>query len=179
MKKEIEILVRLNSPVDKVLADFEYKFKKTKIKNIKDIYYGDLNERSLRLRLNEDKPAVLCYKKDYYEKGKWIYSDEYETEVSSFKTTEKILNSLGYFELVKVEMVKHCFINKKYEIVIEKVKSLGNFLEVEAIAENEEVDKTKKEIALFISSLNLDVSEELNEGKAEMMLKIKDKKTTP
>ena len=60
---------------------------------------------------------------------------------------------------------------KDYEIVIENVKDLGLFLEVEYCTDIDGDVKMEKKIQEFINSLGINVSEELNIGKPEMYMK--------
>ena len=58
-----------------------------------------------------------------------------------------------------------------YEIVIENVKDLGIFMEVEYCTDEDiDVKKVKSEIQNFIDNLDIDVSKELNIGKPEMYI---------
>ena len=45
---------------------------------------------------------------------------------------EHILDALGFTELVRIDNRKHTFTTDEYEVVLEDVKDLGVFLEVEA-----------------------------------------------
>ena len=83
-----------------------------------------------------------------------------------------IINKLGFKELLTIHNSKRTYETGKYEIVLETVKDLGYFLEVEYCT-NEDVDvkEVKKDIQSFIDSLGLNVSEELNMGKPEMMIR--------
>lgn len=183
--REIEILVKLNenlARVQKVMQRFEYKGNK----RTKDTYFYDpLREN---LKLNSDNKLMECcrlrekngkffvtYKQDNYKNGVWIYSDEYETEVQDIEALKKVFFCLGLRELVVVDNVKHTYQTPDYEIVAEEVKDLGNFLEVEALHDDE--SKTAEEIKAgifeFIKNLGLDVGEELNSGKPELLLRKK------
>ena len=86
----------------------------------------------------------------------------------------KIIERLGLVPLLTIHNKKKTYVTDKYEIVLEDVKDLGHFLEVE-FCTNEDVDvkKVKEEIQEFIDSLGIKVSEELNMGKPEMMIKRK------
>ena len=83
-----------------------------------------------------------------------------------------IFNKLGLVKFIEINNKKETYIYNNYEIVIEDVKDLGIFMEVEYCT-NEDVDVKliKKEIQNFIDSLELNVSEELNMGKPEMYMK--------
>lgn len=180
--KEIEILVELLEDKESALKKLS-KISKETTKHTKDIYYfHELNEKlkpkgnlfpteCFRIRSKQGK-YFLAYKVDQFDKNEqWIYSDEYETEVRDFETTTKIIGLLGYTKLVELDNIKHTFETKEFEIVLEEVKDLGVFLEVESKEVTKEPLIVKKKIKGFIESLNIKTSKELNAGKPELMLK--------
>lgn len=181
--KEIEILVELYTDIDeckKKLASFEFNG----IKKTTDIYYYDplrdnlkpnkdneLNE-CLRIRTKGDK-SYITYKVDHFDDNNiWLYSDEYETEVKDLIQIKNIINLLGLKELLVIDNNKTIYKTEKYEIALEEVENLGNFMEVEYCT-NDDVDviTIKREIQDFIDGLGFEVSGELNMGKPEMMLR--------
>ena len=182
--KEIEILVQVLDKKEKVIKILG-KFNFVGVKKTLDIYFFDplrdelkpdakgALDRCFRLRKKDDK-NFLAYKIDRFnENGIWLYSDEHEVEVSNFETIIEILKHLGLEILVEIENEKHTYLTDRYEIVFEEVKNLGLFFEVECleVTEKGEVVEIKKEIWKFIKSLNIEVGEELNVGKPELMLK--------
>jgi predicted adenylyl cyclase CyaB len=181
--KEIEILVEVYDEPSKIiekLDNFEFKGVKETI----DVYYYDPKRDNLKPNKNmqideclrirtKNNEHYITYKVDKFdEDGKWLYSDEYETKFEDIFMLNNIINKLGLKELLIIQNSKRTYINDKYEIVLETVKDLGYFLEVEYCT-NEDVDvkEVKKEIQQFIDSLELNVSEELNMGKPEMMIR--------
>lgn len=180
--KEIEILVEVYSSCDEVTKAFE-KFEYLGNKKTIDTYYYDplrnnlkpnsnnqINE-CLRLRTQSNVNSIT-YKIDQFdETGKWLYSDEYETKVDNIFMITEILNKMGFNELLTIHNEKRIYKYNNYEIVFENVKDLGYFLEVEYCT-NEDIDikKKKEEIQKFINSLGLNISQELNIGKPEMMI---------
>lgn len=188
MKKEVEILVEVfdkkEDAIDKLSSLKFLGDKKTS-----DIYLFDPKrvelkpdkngqlKNCLRIR-NKDNKASVAYKVDHFDKkGIWLYSDEYETEVSNFAKTSDIFQKLGYEELIKIDNVKSTFVNDVYEIVLEDVKDLGIFMEVERhnVDAREDIVKIKEEIWNWIKSLNIKVGLELTMGKPELMLRKKNK----
>lgn len=178
--KEIEILVNVLDSKEKVLKILS-NFKYNGIKKVLDIYLYDpktnkfhfKNKECLRIR-KKDSKNFLAYKKDNYDSnGNWIYSDEHETEINDFEIVMKIMEQFGLKELIKIDNEKHTFVTDKYEIVLEDVRDLGLFLEIERleVKDNEDVNEVKKEIQEFIYRLGIKVSKELNLGKPELMLK--------
>ena len=180
--KEIEVLVEVYDDINIVkdkLSDFCYKGLK---KTIDEYYYDPKREtlkpdkdnqlsHCLRIRSKNNEYSIT-YKDDVFDNGKWLYSNEYETKVESISMIKEIFEKLGLVKFIEINNEKETYTYNNYEIVIENVKNLGVFMEVEYCT-NEDVDvKTiKKEIQEFIDSLELNVSEELNMGKPEMYMK--------
>lgn len=182
--KEIEILVEINEDIEKVLKVFE-KFEYIDTQTVIDEYYYDPKRDNLkpdnnnqlseclRLRKKGNK-QFITYKDDVFEDGKWLYSNEYETEVESINMIKEILNRLGLKELLIIKNKKKIFKYEEYEIVLEDVENLGYFMEVEyCTSDDVDVKEIKSDIQKFIDSLELNVSEELNMGKLEMLLRNK------
>lgn len=180
--KEIEILVEVYDDIKKIKEIFK-KFQYVGLKKTVDEYYydplrdtlkpdkiGGLNH-CLRLRTKNDEYSIT-YKDDVFDNGKWLYSDEYETKVESITMVKNIFDRLGLVKFMEIDNDKETYIFKDYEIVIENVKDLGLFMEVEYCT-NEDVDvkEIKNKIQDFINSLGINVSEELNMGKPEMYMK--------
>jgi predicted adenylyl cyclase CyaB len=183
--EEIEILVRLNETKEKALTKLgKYKFKGEK--EVLDIYYYDPKRSELkpnsqgvlkecfRLRKKGEK-SYVTYKIDHFEGKKWSHSDEHETEIENLEIFEKIVKHLGLKELIRVDNRKMIFDSENFEIVLEHVKNLGLFMEVENKHLKGDIDGIKKEILNFIKNLGIKFTE-LNSGKPELMLK-KTKKT--
>lgn len=180
--KEIEVLVEVYDDILNIKRKFE-KFNYEGLKETIDEYYYDPKRDTLkpdkenqlshclRLRSKNDN-YFITYKDDIFEDGKWLYSNEYETKVESIDIIKEIFEKLGLVKFIKIENKKETYTYDNYEIVIEDVKDLGIFMEVEYCT-NEDVDVKliKKEIQNFIDGLGLNVSEELNMGKPEMYMK--------
>ncbi len=184
--KEIEILVEVLEGKDSALEKLA-SFESKGLKHTLDVYFYDPLRpdlqpradgrltRSFRLR-EKDGKASIAYKIDNFDAdGMWTYSDEFETPVGNFEAGMQIVSHLGLQELIRIDNNKHTFVTPKYEIVLEDVKDLGVFLEVELLAQVEdgEVMSAKKDIEDCIASLGLRVSAELNAGKPELMLRKK------
>lgn len=186
--KEVEILVKVNNNKQIVLNKLK-NFNFAGKKKVLDIYFYDEKRDSLKAkegRLTEcfrlrkkQKINYLTYKVDKFDKnGKWLYSEEEETEIKDFDIAIKIISNLGLKPLAEIDNIKYTYYTKEYEIVLEEVKNLGLFLEVERlkVEDKENIVDVKKEIFNFIQSLDIKVGEELNSGKPELMLKQKVRK---
>ena len=181
--KEIEILIEVKSSKKAALKALE-SFSAGGTKRTLDVYFQDplrkdlqIDEnnrlyQSFRLRQKDDKNSIT-YKIDHFDKDMWSYSDEFETEIDNAENTFKIIKKLGFEELIRIESEKHTYTNSEYEIVLEDVKNLGLFIEVEKLTEtqDEKVEEVKEEIRSFLKTLNIKFGEEQNAGKPELMLR--------
>ena len=180
--KEIEILVELYDNIEDVkekLKQFNYEGLKRTI----DEYYYDPKRDDLKpdkdnqlshcLRLRtKNNDYSITYKDDVFDNGKWLYSNEYETKIENIDMLREIFNKLGLVKFIEIDNEKETYTYNDYEIVIENVKDLGLFMEVEYCTnDNVDIKQIKKQIQDFIDSLDLKVSEELNMGKPEMYMK--------
>ena len=180
--KEIEVLVEVYDDASKIKEIFK-KFNYVGLKRTIDEYYYDPKRDDLKpdennqlnhcLRLRQkNKEYSITYKDDVFDNGKWLYSNEYETIVEDISMMRQIFNRLGLVKFIEIDNNKETYTYNDFEIVLEDVKDLGLFMEVEYCT-NEDVDvkEIKKNIEEFINSLNIKVSSELNMGKPEMYLK--------
>lgn len=182
MKKEIEVLWRLKTPLRKALAALA-RCEAAGVKRTTDDYYFDPKRPELkpsggrltacfRLR-RQDGRAALTYKRDHFRNGVWSHSDEAETGVASAGAAAQIIRLLGLRPLVRATMVKHCFRTPRYDIFLESVRGLGSFLEVESRRPPSSggVAAEKARIRDFVRSLGLAVGEEVNAGKPELLIR--------
>ena len=182
--KEVEILVKLHDSLENVRSKLGgLNFQGTK--KTLDVYFYDPKRPNLkpnksfaltecfRIR-SKDGKGYIAYKIDNFDElGKWTYSDEHEIEISDFDTALRIINHLGLKPLVEIDNTKYAYLTNEYEIVLENVKGLGIFLEVELIAvvENSNIENLKNKIRDYIKSFGFSF-EELHVGKPELMLKV-------
>lgn len=110
----------------------------------------------LSVRSRNEK-TIINYK-NYYPEGaeKHEYCDEYETEVSNLEMIDKILHSLGTQKIAVVEKVRKIYLFKdEFEVVLDTIKDLGFFIEVEALKDQGGISKTRLKIEEFISTLSI------------------------
>ena len=185
--KEIELLYTLQEPI----ASAKRKFGKRSwhTLRVKDTYFTskdhtrlspDANHRltsSFRLR-EKDGAYTLTYKDDRFDhRGTWLYSDEHEVSVSDATSMGEMLRALHYQELITIDNTKHLCDVDGYEIVLEEVKDLGNFLEIEYKGKRQiakaRVEPLKQHMREYLQQKRLLLGEELNAGKPELMLRKK------
>lgn len=85
----------------------------------------------LRLRNSSGKFSIN-YKNWYFGKdGRSHYCDEYETPVGEIAQLEKIFSALDMKPIVVVDKTRRVWHYRDYEVALDKVKGLGNFVEIE------------------------------------------------
>lgn len=98
------------------------------------------------LRLREDGgKCSLDYKNWHYDEngGDGNYCDELETKVDSFVQAKKILLALNFKSIAVVKKLRKIWTYNDYEIAIDQVSGLGDFVEIEYVGQDERVDPKK------------------------------------
>jgi len=161
---EIEIQVKIEK--DKNLKEFLKKnasFRKEV--HQADEYFSPNNENYLEsrpikkwLRLRSSNEVFsITYKNYYFDKnGKSTYCDEYETKIESIENFRKIFKALNFKSLIIVDKIRKTWNYKDYEILIDSVKNLGDFVEIEYIGKKQNVnpEKITKEMMAFLKSID-------------------------
>lgn len=139
--KNIEIEIQVKLQRTKPLIDFlESNAKIVGIHRQNDEYFTPKHRNFLakkqvnewlRLRNSNGKHSIN-YKNWYYAAdGRSHHCDEFETLVDDIEIMQKILSSLDFKKICEVNKVRMIYLYKDYEIAIDKVKNLGNFVEIE------------------------------------------------
>ena len=109
----------------------------------------------LRLRDSGGKYSINYKNWHYDDDGKSQFCDEYETEVEDAEQLKKILSALNFKSIVFVDKVRRTWINKDYEIALDSVKGLGEFVEIEYIGDDNVQDPKKitEEMVNFLKDI--------------------------
>lgn len=110
----------------------------------------------LRVRLTKEGDS-FCFKKfheDPVEKRP-LYCDEYEVNVSDGKETLALMKALGYTEQTMMEKIRNTYTYDCFEIVLDQVKNLGKFMEVELKMEVENPKVGLNLIYNFLKSIGI------------------------
>jgi len=147
MSKEIEVRIQ----ADKVVVDKAKAWLEKNAKYVGDIHHVEyyLNKPAttfffnapqgykdaldyLRIRLTK-KGDSFCLKKFHVDpiEKRTLYCDEYEVDVSDGRKTLELMKALGYTEQTLMEKKRKIYTFDCFEIVIDEVKNLGMFMEVE------------------------------------------------
>jgi adenylate cyclase class 2 len=137
--REVEIKVRVENSsnlLDFLVQNAQFQKESHQI----DIYYTAphrdfLSVRPvkewLRLRDSNGRYSINYKNWQYEADGKSNYCDEYETPVESLEQLQKILNALNFKPITTVDKLRKTWLYKDYEIAVDSVKDLGNFVEIE------------------------------------------------
>lgn len=184
MKKEIEIKMQLTSVELDILKAW-LKEKSRFVRSIHHIEYylnnpkfsfhfdrdglKDSNDY-LRIRMTEKEDSV-CLKKFFPDPnvpGRHTHCDEYETEVKDGKVLLELMAQLGYTDVTIIDKIREEYMYLDFEVVIDDVKDLGTFVEIELKKDCEDVKAGHKEIKDFIKILGITKYKELYRGYVSM-----------
>jgi len=162
---DIEIEIQVNIENSKPLIVFleknaEFKTEKHQI----DEYFSPVHRNFievrpvkewLRLRNSNGKFSINYKSWHFDKKEKSHHCDEYETKIEDLNQLRKILNVLNFKSIIKVDKLRKTWIYKNYEIDVDSVKGLGDFVEIEYIGKEEKIDPKKitEEMVNFLKSL--------------------------
>lgn len=126
----------------------------------------------LSIRKRGEK-SILNYKHWYPENVKLTtHCDEFEVEIKSSEQMEKIFSALGFKKLVVNEKERESYIyNDEFEIVLDNVKELGFFIEIETIKDFGSVEIAREKLFEFAQTLGIDTSNPDERGYAFLLMK--------
>jgi len=108
----------------------------------------------LRLRDSNGKFSIDYKNWIYNSDGKSNHCDEFETKIDSLEKAENILGALDFKYLITVDKFRSAWNYKEYEISIDKVEDLGDFVEIEYIGSNAgDPKEVTDEMILFLTSM--------------------------
>jgi adenylate cyclase class 2 len=163
---EIEIKVRFNN-----LEQIVEKFKEIGIvfsqpNRQEDIIFLDAKmadykivEGTIVLRIrNENGKLTFTIKQQL---GRDLSSKEYEVEISNADTMYAMLQLMGFKELVRVNKTRLKGSYKSYNLCIDNVERLGNFLEIECLTERADYEVVQNEMLAFLREIGIDTTQQV------------------
>lgn len=147
----IEKLKSINAKQDSVLLQ-------------KDIYYK-VPKGLLKLRIENESKTLILYNRDETSENRWSdfnllnLNDDY---------AEEFFSKIFKVEVI-VEKERKLFWFNNTRIHLDKVKQLGNFLELETLMINGKTD-AKKRFDEIVKLLNLDLSKQIRKSYKNLVL---------
>ncbi len=90
----------------------------------------------LRVRNSDNNKYSITYKKWHKdESGKTNHCTEYEIKLDDNEKMKLLLKTLDFKSILIVEKVRKIWTFQNYEVALDKVKNLGDFIEIEFIGD--------------------------------------------
>jgi len=127
----------------------------------------------LRLRDSDGKYSINYKSWHYNQDGKSNHCDEYETKVDDINAMRKILMALDFKHLVTVDKVRSVWDYKDYEISMDSVQNLADFVEIEykGTDANPDPKKISDEMMDFLKKMDCGSIERDYKGYLYLLLK--------
>jgi len=173
---EVEVKVRADhEPVREALATTEATHVGTVVQE--DTYYGapdrDFADTDEALRIRREgtdgTTAHLTYKGPLVD-AESKTREEFETGVESGETMGNILERLGYDPVATVRKERERYAYGGYEVVLDAVDGLGEFVEVETEASASSLEAERSGAIEIVERLGLDPRTQLRTSYLELLL---------
>jgi len=148
---EIEIQVKIEK--SQQLVEFLNKNAKFKFEDHQIDEYFTPSHRdftSVRpvdewLRLRDSSGKIFITYKNWHrdENGKSTYCDEYELSIEDIGRMKKIFQALNFKNVAVVDKTRKSWDYENFEISMDSIKGLGDFVEVEYKGSGENIDPKK------------------------------------
>ena len=176
-----EVEIELKFPLENAEELIEELKKIAEVEEIyqKDTYFIPPHRDFLKqspisewFRIRETKEGVNLNYKNWHNKedSQAISCDEFETNFEDINALKKILQSLNFKEIIVVEKERNNWNHNNTIISIDRVTGLGDFIEVEADGEFENIEKAKEHLHNILSELNAKVGEQIFKGYPHLVL---------
>lgn len=163
--KNVEIEIQVNIEKSKVLLDFleknaEFKSERHQL----DKYFSPAHRNFLEprpmhewLRLRDSGGNYSINYKNWHfdDTGRSYHGDEHESEIGNLEQVKSILEALDFKLCVTVDKLRKIWRYMDYEVAVDSVKDLGDFVEIEYKGEDENADpkKTTEEMIGFLKEV--------------------------
>ena len=182
MSIEVEIKLKIRDR-DKLIEDLHHAgFSQGDLVSESDIYYTSthhdfekmdeaLRIRSIRNLSTGEKSSVITFKGAKTDRRS-MTRKELETEVGDSEIAREILESIGFTPVPAVEKERQNFYKQKITACVDRVKNLGEYLELEKIVDAEE-EKTEalKELEEVLQRLGYSMEDTTRISYLSMLMK--------
>ena len=185
MKQEVELQLMIKNPIEiekKLRKIGQYIETRKQIDKYfvppqRDFFAKESPREYLRIRFEKGKNHLNYSFLHFNKKGWLIATDEYETLVDNPKIIEEVFKKIGLIPKITVIKTRKYFNFGDFEVTLDQVKDLGDFMEIEAKRDFGSVQKTRKACLNFLKSLNIKYKMKAQMGYPRMLYrKLKKKK---
>ena len=169
----LEVEVKFRSPGNDLVIEALKRLGAERLteESIEDVYYGHpsrdfgSSDEAVRLRRRPDS-VELTYKGPRMTSSSAKAREELSMGVSDALSASRILERLGFSELISVRKRRATYLIDKLRVDVDEVDGLGQFVELELITE----DVAKAEKLLESARSELPLGDEVKETYLEMLL---------
>jgi len=161
---ELKIKVTSHQSLKKILLQIGAESRG--ILNQKDVYYSVFNGL-LKLRIENGNESLIFYNRNEDDKNRW---SDFEFIKFANIGGEKFFNKLFDVEVI-VKKKRELFYYDDTRIHLDKVKLLGNFLELETLVINGKTD-AKKRFSKIKNLLKLDELKQIRKSYRDLLIDI-------
>lgn len=123
------------------------------------------------LRIRQSDTLSICLKKWREDnQGELTHCEEFTITVNDFDETLSLFKGLGYFPMVEIIKQRKVYQFGNFEIVLDDVKNLGNFFEVEWVGESIKPEDALMKIREFLIDTGMIGYHRLKRGYVSMLL---------
>jgi adenylate cyclase class 2 len=178
---EIEVKFPLLNPKETLGwlgKNAEFKYERRQIDEYfnaphRDFFAGERVDDWLRLRSEDGGKHSINYKHWHQSETESFYCDESESEISSADDMRRILASLQFAPVIKVDKLRRAFRLGNAEIAVDEVDGLGFFIEVEHYGDGADKEKIKRDLIASIKKMGAKTGPEDHRGYPYHLLKQK------
>ncbi|MBI5804391.1 class IV adenylate cyclase [Candidatus Pacearchaeota archaeon] len=169
---EVESKIKVRNPkeIRRRIRDFaKFSGKEEKIDDYYALNTNHYPKKSLRIRKRKGIYEVNFKQRISYKKG--IHAKkESEFNVSDIKNFVELIKDFGFRKWLRKEKLSEVYtIKKNFHVELNKVKNLGWFLEVEYLAEENEIAEARREVVRIMRLLGLKKKDVVKEGYTKML----------
>jgi len=179
MNQEVEIQIKIEDPVavEKEILKFGSFVKERDqidqyyVLSTRNFFDAEPPIEYLRVR-RENEKNHLNYSFLHFNNDGWLNcTDEYETIVENPEIVEQIFNKIGLIPKIKVVKNRKYFRCGDFEVTLDRIENLGDFMEIEAKKDFGEISATRKACEDFLQKLNIEYELNKDAGYPRMLYK--------
>ena len=164
MPQNLEVKIKFDSfgGIKKILKEIGAEFTATLYQ--KDVYYKN-SDGLLKLRIENGVESLINYKRNENSQNRW---SNYSLLKFKDGNAEKFFKQIFEIETV-VEKKRLLYMYNNTRVHLDKIKHLGNFLELETLVLNGQTD-AKKRFNEVAALLKLDMKNQIKKSNRDLML---------
>mgnify|MGYP001143559132 CR=1 FL=1 len=132
--------------------------------------YEILKNSFLIRNRNNEKIELLYKKKEYDKEGNTVFEEKYRTPIQDIDSTKMFFENLGFKEIFQISTKNIVYKKEDVELVVQKVKNLGIFIELEMIVQEKILHKKREEMCIILKNLPIKIGNDFDIKKAHLIL---------